>query len=225
MKHLALLTLVLCAIIPGAAMGSDPAEKCAGILRAESFGQMGRDQLDAHRQQVRRHTPEAVVEALCKSTTSLTYSGYRQNIERARQAYAEAGGRGFDPAELYFFLECGQEQVNLSPLSYHAFNLNRDEHGFIGESTLAIVWMSIAYLDIRDPGRDRSFMDAVKRILAYARKNDAQEEVEIYEDLLLQIDGFREDYEMSVEECRAVPGSTPLDSRERDFPDLSVPEL
>jgi hypothetical protein len=201
MKHPALLTMVLCATIPGAAMGSDPAEKCAGILRAESFGQMGRDELEVHRQEVRQRTPQAVVEALCESTTSLTYSGYRQNMERARQAGRETDSRGFDPAELYFFLECGQEQVNLSPLSYHAFNLNRDEHGFIGGSTLAIVWMSIGYLDIRDPGRDRSFMVAVEQILDYARKNDSQEEIEIYEDLLLQIDGFREDYEMSIEEC------------------------
>jgi hypothetical protein len=204
MKHLALLTMALCAIIPGAIMGSDPAEKCAGILRAESFGQMSRDELDAHRQEVRQRTPQAVVEALCESTTSLTYSGYRQNMDRARQAGRETGSRGFDPAELYFFLECGQEQVNLSPLSYHAFNLNRDDYGFIGELTLAIVWMSVGYLDIRDPGRDRSFMDAVEQILDYARKNDSREEIETYEDLLLQIDGFREDHELSVKECRSL---------------------
>ncbi|MDH3941888.1 MAG: hypothetical protein OET46_12930, partial [Xanthomonadales bacterium] len=146
-------------------------------------------------------TPGPVVEAFCESTAAITFSGYRDQLERARQENLKAGGSGFDPAELYFFLECGDDQVELSPLAYHAYNLNRDEHGFMGESTLAIVWMSIGYLDVKDPDHNRSFMDAVNRILAYARKSDSQTEVELYEDLLVQIEGFREDYALAVGEC------------------------
>ena len=69
--------------------------------------------------------------------------------------------------------------------------------------TLSIVWMSVGYLEIRDPDHNRSFMRAVNRILAYARKSESQTEVEMYEDLLLQIEGFREDYMLAVGECRS----------------------
>ena len=185
-------------------MGSAPDEKCSRILKAESFSQMSRDELSAHRQQVIEYAPAAVIEAICESTTSLTYAGYQQQLERASRESLEAVGPGYDPAELYFFLKCGEGQVNLSPLAYHAFNLNRDENGFIGGMTLAIVWMSVGYLDIKDPDHDRSFMDAVNRILAYARKNESHTEIEMYEDLLQQIEGFKEDYAVSVDDCHSV---------------------
>jgi hypothetical protein len=154
---------------------------------------MSTDELGAHRKRVAKQTPDTVAKAICESTAAITFAGYRDQLERARQENVKAGRPDFDPAELYFFLECGDDQVDLSPLAYHAFNLNRDEHGFVGDSTLAIVWMSVGYLDIKDPGRDQSFMDSVNRILAYARKSESQTEVEMYEDLLLQIEGFRED--------------------------------
>ena len=202
MKQLALLPILLGILLPATAVGAGSAEKCAGVLRAETFRQMSRDELGAHRALVQEQTPEVVTEALCESTAAVGYAAYRKQLERARQAASEAGGPEFDPAELYFFLECGEDRVNLSPLAYHAFNLNRDEHGFIGESTLAIVWMSIGYLDIKDPGQNRSFMDAANRILTYARKSESQTEVEMYENLLREIEGFREDYEMYVGECQ-----------------------
>jgi len=201
MKFVFLLAMVFCIFLPDDSLGSDSAEKCTGVLRAETFRQMSRDELGAHRMQVAEQTPESVAEAICESTAALTSAGYRTLLERARQENQEAGGPQFDPAELYFFLECGDDRVNLSPLAYHAFNLSRDEYGFLGETTLKIVWMSIGYLDIRDPGNNRSFMDAVNRILAYARKRESQTEIEMYEDLLQQIEGFREDYELSVGEC------------------------
>lgn len=204
MKHIAWLAIILGIFFPDASLGSDAAEKCSGVLRAESFRQMNGDELGAHRKRVAEQTPDSVAKAICESTAVLTYTGYRDLLERASQENLKAGGPDFDPAELYFFLECGDDQVNLSPLAYHAFNLNRDEYGFIGESTLKIVWMSIGYLDIKDPDHNRSFMDAVNRILAYARKTDSQAEVEMYEDLLLQIGGFEEDYMLTRGECLSL---------------------
>ncbi|MDH3788967.1 MAG: hypothetical protein OES53_10435, partial [Xanthomonadales bacterium] len=201
MRFLALLAIIFGISQSEVLMGKGPADRCPGVMRAESFRQMSRDELVAHRERVAEQTPGPVVEAFCESTAAITFSGYRDQLERARQENLKAGGSGFDPAELYFFLECGDDQVELSPLAYHAYNLNRDEHGFMGESTLAIVWMSIGYLDVKDPDHNRSFMDAVNRILAYARKSDSQTEVELYEDLLVQIEGFREDYALAVGEC------------------------
>jgi hypothetical protein len=201
MKHIVLLAIIFGIFLPDASAGSDPAEKCSGVLRAESFRHLSRDELGTHRKRIAKQTPDTVAKAICESTAALTHSSYRNLIENARQENLKAVGPDFDPAELYFFLECGDDQVGLSPLAYHAFNLNRDEYGFIGELTLAIVWMSAGYLDIKDPGRNRSFMDAVNRVLAHARKSELQTEVEMYEDLLLQIEGFREDYELSVGEC------------------------
>ena len=205
MKTAVLLVIVLGALLPGPSLGSDPAEKCSGVMRAESFRQMSREDLGAHRKRVAKQTPEPVALGICESTAAITHSAYQNLLERARQENLKAGGPDFDPAELYFFLQCGDDQVNLSPLAYHAFNLNRDEYGFIGELTLAIVWMSVGYLDIRDPDHNRSFMDAVNRILAYSRKHGSQAEVEMYEDLLSQIEGFRGDYMSSVGECTPPP--------------------
>ncbi len=201
MKLFVLWSLVLFLLLPNVSMGIGPVEKCAGVTRSESFRKMSRDALGQHREQVAMQTPVAVAATICESTAALTRTGYRNLLKRARQENLEAGVPDFDPAELYFFLQCGEDRVNLSPLAYHAFNLSRDEHGFIGGSTLAIVWMTIGYLEIRDPGTNRSFMGAVDRILAYARKNDSQAEIEMYEDLLLQIEGFREDYILLVSEC------------------------
>jgi hypothetical protein len=201
MKHIVLLAIILGIFFPDASPGSDAAEKCSGVLRAEYFRQMSRDELDTHRKRVAEQTPDSVAKAICESTAAITMAAYREQLEVARQENLQAGESELNPAELYFFLECGDDRVNLSPLAYHAFNLNRDDYGFIGESTLAIVWMSIGYLDIKDPDHNRSFMDAVNRILAYARKTESQAEVEMYEDLLQQIEGFREDYMLSVGQC------------------------
>jgi hypothetical protein len=203
MKHAVLFAILLSAFLPGASMSADPAEKCFGVSRAESFRQMSQDALAEHRKRVAEQTPDSVAEAVCESTAALTLSDYQALIDQARQENLKAGGPEFDPAELYFFLVCGDDRVNLSPLAYHAFNLNRDEFGFIGDSTLAIVWMSMGYLDIKDPDQNRSFIDAVNRVLAYARKRESQTEIEMYEDLLEQIKGFREDYLLLVEECRS----------------------
>ena len=201
MKHIVLLAALFGIFTPGTSLGLGPAERCSGVLRAESFRQMDRDELGAHRKRVAEHTPAPVAEAMCESTAAITYAAYRDHLERARREYPEAGRPEYDPAELFFFLQCGEDRMNLSPLAYHAFNLNRDEYGFIGELTLAIVWMSIGYLELEDPDQSRSFMGSVARILAYARKSESQTEVEMYEDLLSQIEGFREDYELSVSEC------------------------
>jgi hypothetical protein len=46
-------------------------------------------------------------------------------------------------------------------------------------------------------------MDAINRVLAYARKQESETEIEMYEDLLLEIDGFKEDYAIAVSQCRA----------------------
>lgn len=208
MKKFVWLAIFLANFFPDASQGSEAAGKCSGVLRAESFRQMNGDELGAHRERVAEQTPDPVAKAMCESTAALTYTGYRNLLERARQENIEAGGPDFDPAELYFFLECGDDRVNLSPLAYHAFNLNRDEYGFIGESTLKIVWMSIGYLDIKDPDHNRSFMDAADRILAYASKRGSQSEVEMYEDLLQQIEGFREDYSLAREECLSLTPAT-----------------
>jgi hypothetical protein len=200
-KRLALVALLFCLLCPVPSFGTVHADNCAAVWRAESFRQMSREELAEHRARVAAQASGPVVEAICESTAALTYAGYRNLLESARQEYLKASSNPFNPDELYFFLQCGEDRVNLSPLAYHAFNLNRDEYGFIGESTLKIVWMSIGYLEIRDPDQNRSFMDAVNRILTYARKTDSKAEVDMYEDLLLQIEGFREDYMLSVEEC------------------------
>ena len=201
MNPIALLAIILVIFSPDSSLGSDSAGQCSSVLRAESFRQMSLDELGAHRKRVAEQTPTQVVEAMCESTAAITNAAYRDHLERARQGYQEAGRPGYDPAELYFFLECGEDRMNLSPLAYHAFNLNRDEYGFIGELTLAIVWMSVGYLEIKDPVHNRSFMDATNRILAYARKSESHTEIEMYEDLLQQIEGFRGDYVLSVGEC------------------------
>lgn len=180
---------------------------CAAIQRTESFRNMSKDELSARREKVNKRYDKTAAGNICASSATLTYEGFKQELELARKQNLEAGGTPYDPAELYFFLECGEDQVNLSPLAYHAFNLSRDDHGFLGEMTLAIVWMSIGYLDIKDPDHDRSFMDAVNRILAYARKQESEAEISMYENLLLEIDGFKEDYAMAVSECRG-PGSS-----------------
>jgi hypothetical protein len=62
--------------------------------------------------------------------------------------------------------------------------------------------MSIGYLEIKDPDYNRSFMDIVNRVLAYARKQESETEIEMYEALLQELEGFREDYVSAVDECR-----------------------
>lgn len=208
MKSLVSGSLAFFFLLPIALMGAGPEEKCAAVSRSEALRQMGREELQAHRVRVAEQTSAPVAEAICESTAALTHTAYQNLLENARQENLKAGVPGFHPADLYFFLECGDDRVSLSPLAYHAFNLNRDEHGFIGESTLAIVWMTIGYLEVRDPATNRSFMETVERILTYARKNDSRAEIEMYEDLLLQIDGFREDYMLLVSECR-LPRRSP----------------
>jgi len=178
------------------------ADRCASILYAEAFREMSVDDLSARRQEIRTHYDQTAAEAICESSTTITYAGFQQLLEQADQQNRKAGGTDYDLAELYFFLECGEEQVNLSPLAYHAFNLNRDDYGFLGEVTLKIVWMSMGYLDTRDPDYNRSFMDIVNRVLAYARKKESATEIEMYEALLEEIRGFREDYVAAVDECR-----------------------
>ena len=204
MNYRVLLPVFLSLTISPFSFASESAEKCAGILKADHVSRMGRDELVVQRERIKEQTPSAAVEAICESTAAITFAGYKSHLEQAGKEIRRAGRPDFDPAELYFFLECGDDRVNLSPLAYHAFNLNRDEYGFIGESTLAIVWMSVGYLETKDPGSGRSFMDAVDRILNYARKKESRKEIEIYEDLLLQIRGFKEDHERSVEECRSL---------------------
>ena len=201
MKYATALLLLFSTIGMGDPAGSNIATDCAVIQRAESFRTMSRDELSARRQEINKRFDKKAAENICASSTSLTYEGFKQELELARKKNMEAGIEEFDTAQLYFFLGCGEEQVNLSPLAYHAFNLNRDDHGFLGEMTLAIVWMSIGYLDIKDPDHDRSFMDAVNRVLAYARKQESEAEISMYEDLLLEIDGFKEDYAMAVSQC------------------------
>jgi hypothetical protein len=162
---------------------------------------MSREQLAARRQFIARHHAASATSALCESSASISYDAFQQLLERGTPGNREAVGVAYDPAELYFFLQCGEDQVNLSPLAYHAFNLNRDEYGFLGQVTLAITWMSVGYLDIEDPDRDRSFMDIVNRVLAFARKKETETEIRMYEQLLEEIEGYREDYAMLVEEC------------------------
>ena len=203
MKHA--ITLLLLFSIAALA---DPKESgisvdCKAVQRAESSRTMSKDELSARREEINKHYDKSAAGHICASSTSLTYEGFKQELELAKTKNAETGGTHYDPAELYFFLECAEEQVNLSPLAYHAFNLNRDDHGFLGEMTLAIVWMSIGYLDIKDPDYDRSFMDSVNRVLTYAMKQESETEIEMYEDLLQEIDGFKEDYAIAVSQCSA----------------------
>jgi len=207
MKYTTALLLLFSAITVADPTGSGVSADCAAIQRAESSRNMSRDELGTRRKEVNKGFDKAAAGNICTSSTSLTYEGFKQELELAGKKNLDAGGTPYNPAELYFFLECGEEQVNLSPLAYHAFNLNRDDHGFLGEMTLAIVWMSIGYLDIKDPDHDRSFMDATKRVLAYARKQESEAEISMYEDLLLEIDGFKEDYAMAVSECRGPDSS------------------
>jgi len=198
MKYLPFLLFLIAAT----AASADPADQCRAVLTAESVRAMSPDELKARRQQIEQGFPKAATEAVCESSASITYEGYQQQLERALVENRDAGNADYDPAELYFFLQCGEGQVNLSPLAYHAFNLNRDEYGFLGQVTLAITWMSTGYLDIRDPDYDRSFMDIVDRVLNYARKEESEIEIQMYEQLLEEIEGYREDYAMMVEECR-----------------------
>ncbi len=203
MKYAIALLLLFSTITLADPAGSGITADCAAIQRAESFRNMSKDELSNKRAEVLERYGKTAAKAICASSTSLTYAGFKEELKLAKGKNLEAGGTQYDPAELYFFLECGLEQVNLSPLAYHAFNLNRDDHGFLGEMTLAIVWMSIGYLDIDDPDYDRSFMDAINRVLAYAKKQESETEIEMYEDLLLQITGFKEDYAIAVSQCRA----------------------
>lgn len=181
---------------------STGADRCTAILHAESIRSMGQGELAARRLAIKQNYAKAAAAAICESSASITYDGYKQLLEQANQENRQAGGTNYDTADLYFFLECGEDQVNLSPLAYHGFNLNRDDYGFLGEATLAIAWMSIGYLDIEDPDYNRSFMDIVHRVLAYARKQESETEIEMYESLLQEIQGFREDYISAVDECR-----------------------
>jgi len=199
---LASLLLVFSTVVAADPAGSTNPERCPSIRHAEALAAMSADELGARRQEIKAHYDPAAAEAICESSTAITYAGYRQLLDQADQQNRKAGGTNYDIAELYFFLECGEDQVNLSPLAYHAFNLNRDENGFLGEVTLKIVWMSMGYLDIQDPEYKRSFMDIVDRVLAYARKKESETEIEMYEALLEEINGFREDYSADVEECR-----------------------
>jgi hypothetical protein len=202
MKHWMFLFVLSGAVLSTNLSALTTAEQCEATLHVESIRAMSRDELSRRRQEILQQYPTPAAEAICESSTALTYNVYKQHMERATRESQKAGVVEYDPAELYFFLECGEDQVNLSPLAYHAFNLNRDEYGFLGEMTLAIVWMSIGYLDIKDPEYDRSFMDAVSRILTSVRNREVETEIEMYEDLLDQIEGFREDYSVTVEECR-----------------------
>ena len=201
MKNVTPLLLLCSGIAFAGSSGSSDAGKCAAIQNAQITRSMDQKALKARRQEVIESYDATAAMHICTSSTSLTYDGFKQEIELAREKNRQAGGADFDNAELYFFLECGEEQVNLSPLAYHAFNLNRDDYGFLGEMTLAIVWMSIGYLDIKDPDHDRSFMEIVDRVLAYARKQESETEISMYEDLLVEIEGFREDYALGVTEC------------------------
>jgi hypothetical protein len=203
MKHAIALLLLFSTTALADSAGSGINVDCAAIQRAESSRNLSKDELSARRDEINGRYDKSAAGNICVSSTSLTYEGFKQKLELAKRKNLEAGGAHNDPAELYFFLECGAEQVNLSPLAYHAFNLNRDDHGFLGEMTLAIVWMSIGYLDIKDPDYDRSFMDAVNRVLTYAKKQESEAEISMYEDLLLEIDGFKEDYAIAVSQCRA----------------------
>jgi hypothetical protein len=202
MRHLLTLLFLFSPLAAAEAVDSTGADRCAAILHAESIRSMGHGELAARRLEVKHNYAKAAAAAICESSASITYDGYRQLLDQARQENRQAGGTGYDTAELYFFLECGEDQVNLSPLAYHGFNLNRDDYGFLGEATLAIAWMSIGYLDTKDPGYNRSFMDIVNRVLAYARKQESETEIEMYEALLQEIEGFREDYIAAVDECR-----------------------
>jgi hypothetical protein len=193
------LLSTLAAADPADSAGAD---RCATILHAESIRSMSQGELAVRRLEVKQNYAKAAAEAICESSASITYDGYRQLLDQASQENRQAGGTNFDTAELYFFLECGEDQVKLSPLAYHGFNLNRDDYGFLGEATLAIAWMSTGYLEIKDPDYDRSFMDIVNRVLAYARKQESETEVEMYEALLQELEGFREDYVSAADECR-----------------------
>ena len=201
-KSRCLSGVVFCIVALAAPAGlSADGDPCEVAKQAAAIRLMSRDERAARRRELMQGTPAEVVDALCESSTSLTLDGYRQQLDRAERQNRDAGGADFDPAEFYFFLVCGEDQVNLSPLAYHAFNLNRDEHGFLGGVPLAIVWMAIGYLDTADPDHERSFMDIIQRVLAYARKEESQTEIDMYEDLLEQVSGFREDYPMIIEQC------------------------
>lgn len=202
MRHLIPLLLLSGTIAFAPSADANVEEKCEVILHTEAIRTLSQDELAAKRDEIKDRYAEAAAEAICESSTSLTYDGFKQQLERANQENLKTGGTDYDTAELYFFLECGEDQVNLSPLAYHAFNLNRDDYGFLGEMTLAIVWKSIGYLDIKDPDYNRSFMDIINRVLTSARKREAITEIEMYQDLLTQIEGFREDYATAVDECR-----------------------
>lgn len=201
MKNVTPLLLLCSGLAVAGPSGSFDAGKCAAIENAQITRSMDQKALKDRRQEVIESYDATAALHICNSSTSLTYDGFKQELEIASEKNRQAGGADFDNAELYFFLECSEEQVNLSPLAYHAFNLNRDDYGFLGEMTLAIVWMSIGYLDIKDPDHDRSFMEIVDRVLAYARKQESETEISMYEDLLVEIEGFREDYALGVTEC------------------------
>ena len=74
MKHIVLLTVLLGVCFPQALLGIDNTEKCSGVQRAESFREMDRDELGAHRKRVADQMPSSVVEAICESTSAITYA-------------------------------------------------------------------------------------------------------------------------------------------------------
>ena len=204
MKNLMPLFFLFSTLVSADPGGSAVADRCHAILQAESIRTMSQDELSAEREEVKQRYAKSAAEAICKSSASITYDGFKQLLEQANQENRKAGGANYDTAKLYFFLECDEDQVSLSPLAYHAFNLNRDDYGFLGEVTLAITWMSVGYLEIKDPDHDRSFMDIVNRVLTYARKKESDVEIKMYESLLQEIEGFTEDYAVTIDECRTI---------------------
>ena len=194
--------LIFCAVAITTPPASILAQECPAIERAESDQQLTQEQLNLKRKEIMERYDESAAAAICASSAALSYEGFKQELARADRRNRNAGGTEYDHGELYFYLQCGENLVNLSPLTYHAHNLNRDDQGYIGEMTLSIIWMSIGYLNIKDPEHGRSFMDAVNRILTYARKKEMIQEIEIHENLLTEIEEFSKDYQREKEECQ-----------------------
>lgn len=196
-----ILLIVALSTVATPVYSSGPIKDCPELERSRAVAQMSIEERKARRQRIMESVPEESRAALCKSSTMITHDGYREQLQLSEELNRQARGAEYGLAELYFFVVCGEDMVGMSPLAYHAFNLNRDDHGFLGEMTLAILWMSVGYLDVDDPDSRRSFMGSIDRILNSARKRESEAEIRMYEDLLSEIEGFREDHLLALEQC------------------------
>ena len=146
------------------------------------------EELARKRKEVMARYNEASARVVCGSSGTKTLKSFETRFKMANQKNKNEGGQEYSNAELYFFLECGENQRYMSPLAYHANHLQLDERGYLSDLTKEIIDMSMEYIDVKDPKTGKSFLDLAKGRIENARQRNDTFQMAVYEQLIRYIE-------------------------------------